>query len=195
MLPQWIIIGGILFWSLLAVLSVVIVISVHDHIEGFALSVAGLFIVACILFGNLYPWAKANVSVLIWYAIAYPLIGVAWSFPRWLLFLDKIKREYKARLAKFGELSKDRWDKWEDEVSGCYLFYSVGLVFKGDTGKLTPPQFQDHKGRITGWMLLWPWSMIDALLGELVFRFFRWMRDSLKRFYQAISDKMFLDIQ
>jgi len=194
MLPEWIVIGGVLFWGILAVLSFVAMISIHNRCEGFALTALGLFAVVCILFGDLYPWAIANASVLIWCAVAYPLIGVAWSFPRWFLFLDRVKSEYKSQLAEFGKLSKDKWGEWGRVVVCSWSLYDAGLQFDAETGKLTPPPFHSNKERIFGWMLLWPWSMLDALLGELVFRVLRWVRDSLQRFYQAISDKMFSEI-
>jgi hypothetical protein len=194
MFAEWIIIGGLLFWGLFGLLSAVLVVSVHNRCESFAFFATGLFIVTCLFVGNLAGVIVANAATIILCAIAYPLIGVAWSFPRWVLFLTDLKRRYSERLINFmkskGELQKENWKRWAEEISGD-PFCDAGMSFDSNLGKVNPPQFYDNKERIAGWIALWPWSMIDALLGDVLTRFFRWIGSLLKRFYQAISDRVF----
>jgi hypothetical protein len=198
MFIEWLIVGECIFWVAIAVLSIAFVACVHNRREGFAIFLAVVFAGVCVAVGDLGRLVINNLAVVLVTVCAYPLVGVAWTIPRWILFLDSIKRSYLAKLTSFvgksGKLTEDKWVSWSIEM-GCDPFYDAGMYFNSKTGKLTPPQYTSNKERIAGWIVLWPWSMVDALLGDLLARFFRWLVDLLSHAYQRLSNWVFSDLQ
>jgi hypothetical protein len=196
MIVEWLIFGGVVFYVLLAILTFIIVLCVHNQCEGHSIFILGLFLLAWFLAGDMRHVIQADPMRILWYPLAYLGIGFLWCFPQWVLFLDRIKRAYKEELVSYlgcikkKSLEKLDWKVWQDRCR-LDLFCDAGLVFDGDTGVLTPPQFNENKGRIAGWVILWPWSMLDSLLGDVIKRFVDWCVSLYKRTFQAISNWMF----
>lgn len=196
MFVDLILIGGILFWILVAVLSAIVVGCIHSRGEGFGFFSIGCFFLLCLFAGNLWPFTKAHWDMILVCLACYPLVGIAWSVPRWILFLDSIRNEYKRQLAQFtksiGPVSEHA-KAWASRV-GNNPFYDAGLTFDIATQKLSPPQFCNNKERIAGWVMLWPWSIIDTLLGDVLARIGDWIVSAFRRSFQAISNWMFSDL-
>lgn len=180
--------GTIWFWLVLLVLTIIGVIACRVRWEGFGIFCLGIFFLAWWLLGDLAKHVQPDPWCLLWYPLGYIGIGLAWCIPKWIFFLDKIKRSYRAALDGFG-LTKEKWKDWSSQV-GCW-WYDQGMSFDSHTGKLTPPQFNSNKERISGWAVLWPWSVTETLLGDVIKRIVDEIIHLCKWLFQAISDRMF----
>ena len=190
--------GTIWFWLILAVLTVLAAIMCRIRWEGLGIFCLGFFLLTWWLLGDLAEWIRPDPMRLLWYPLGYVAIGFCWCLPKWIIFLDKVKRLYLKHLAYFidhrktgqkGPLTKDDWKAWSDNAE-CYCGFS-GLRFTSDTGILTPPQFNNNKERIAGWIVLWPWSIIETMLGDVIKRIVDKIVDLNKWLFQAISNWMF----
>lgn len=199
MIAEWIVAGSLSMAVVLAVLTIIVTACVHNRIEGGGIFAAFVFLAAWAVFGDLVKVVQSDPRLLLWGTLGYVGVGLLWCVPSWVLFLDKIKRAYSKRLAQFridrkiagdANLAPEYWGSWATCV--CYdPFRDAGMDYNSETGVLTPPQFSNNKERITGWALLWPWSMLDALLGDVVRRGVEKIIELYRRMFQAISDWMF----
>lgn len=77
------------------------------------------------------------------------------------------------------------------------IFLACGLVwsfFKWDRFVASQakagreqPDWTDNKGRITGWMLWWPFSMVSYVIGDLLADIIRWVQNLFGGIYQRIA--------
>jgi len=199
MIAEWLMLGGVLFWIALAIVSLVVLIAFrHESCEPIGIFAIALFLFSWWFVGDIYhSISSQQIWNIVGFALAYPAIGLAWAFLRWMLFLDKVKDVYKSRLVQFektnGRLNKDNWRAWSYEAC-TGICHDAGLTFDQATGKLTPPQFSSNKERIAGWVALWPWSVIDAILGDILARLCRWLVSLFRKSLQAISNWWFADL-
>jgi hypothetical protein len=201
MLVEWLIFGGIIFYAILAILTVVFILCIHNDCEGSPIVMLALFLAAWFLVGDMKSVFEVKPMLFLWYPLAYLGIGLSWCIPQWIVFLDRIKRRYAKELKDFKvrngiaegiPIPEKHWSNWGDNLYG---FRDSGLSFNTKTGVLTPPQFSSNKKHISSWVILWPWSMLDTLLGDIVMRFVDWAVGLHKRMFQAISNWMFKDFK
>lgn len=196
MFYELLITNTIWFWLIFAVLTMFTIIMIRVRSESCGVFALGLFLLVWLLFGDLAEWIRPNPLRLLWYPLSYVVVGFGWCVPKWLIFLDKIKRTYIEKLIIFlkgrktDKLSKDDWKDWSALI-GYNPYYDAGMSFSSATGVLTPPQFSNNKERIAGWVILWPFSMLDTLLGDVLKRIVDKIVSLYKRLFQAISDWMF----
>ena len=199
-------IDGLVFLSVLAVLSILfIILSAVDDPSPQGSSIVLLVVVALVaLFtdaGQLvlgHPWS----AVL--YALAYFAVGCVYSaFLRWPLYLNGLRRKLnaakkdvldRAGLAADTIITKDShlFKAWAADV------YDIGRtngMRLNDDGKLQPPQYSDNKARLTTWAILWPWNIFWVLVRKPIIWIFEELLSLqiLKRICQAMSDWMFKD--
>lgn len=149
--------GTIGFWILCSLISVIFIIALENENRWFPsiLSVA---------FGLIY-WKALSTLALDWHAIAigvlvYAVVGVLWSIFRWVRFIKNISDKYRRDYG--GTLSDNKFQDLKREVNPT-----------------------KHKGRITGWIAYWPWSMLWNVTGD----FFKMIYEGLQGVYSNLSDK------
>jgi hypothetical protein len=130
------------------------------------------------------PWLLAVIP-------AWVATGLVWSLPRWFIFLRK-------GFSKFKEISKKYDLTTEDGRSKFILDYpynqasrEYGFVYGYKKAELVPPTAKRNTGRITSWVLLWPWSMVWTLIGDGLIELVKWFVELLSSIYQRMADYVY----
>jgi hypothetical protein len=194
MIPTLFVFGGFLFIALLVVLIVLEMILIATRNEGGGIIYLFVFFLLWFLFGDLGLLIKESPLAIVWMPALYLLVGVVWSFPKWVLFLASVRDKYRAELAEYRDKDNVPGDVPLSEkarITSSYYFTDVGLSYDTKTGVLTPPTFSKNKERIAGYIVLWPASILHSLLGDVMARIVRWLVKLFRKTYEALSSWMF----
>lgn len=146
-------------------------------------------------------WVQTHYKYAIAYTGCYLVIGVVWSFIKWISFLLNIRSNFRSCKEKFltnkklpldSSFSKELIEEFKD-----YLRYQYDLNVKFSNislsceGVLEPPQASDSKGRIVCWMAFWPFSFIGTLFNDPIRKAFNLIFDAFKASYQRLSNSIF----
>ena len=154
------------------------------------------FIAKC----NIFVSVVENPWLLLWIP-GYFAIGFAWSFVKWWLFVNKAAdklRELKDEFLKeHTDKTFDTNKKYSEQASirsGRNLKeeWDSFIRFKDDVKR---PSAKENKGRITTWVIYWPFSFLWSLLNDLIKRIVREIVKTFQKFYQKISDKAFKGLE
>jgi|GEM_PF-3720407 len=151
--------------------------------------------------------AKYNIAAsvvdsplnLLWIP-GYFAIGFAWSFVKWWLFVNKAAERLKEMKEKFLKEHTDKTfdanKKYSEQVSS---FSGRNLKEEWESfiqfKDVQRPLAKKNKGRITTWIIYWPFSFIWSLLNDLIKSLIRQLVTTFQKFYQAISDKAFKGLE
>ena len=152
----------------------------------------GLSLLVYLLF--LQFWAKLDVfgtasenplisSITI---LLYFILGFAWSFIKWWLFVKESAEKCHVEMEKFfkgheGELKNKR----EDDLK---------MNWERSFGHTKKPEFAYHKNKITMWIIYWPFSFVWSFINDFVKRVINQLIEKVKFLYQKITDKSFKDL-
>jgi len=149
-------------WTILAILTIIILTVVENEKWGWST------LVALLTAGVLYYFLPSSVlgvpsfwSVVI-YVVGYVAVGVAWSFFKWTLYVLKAKETY----------------------------FRMGGKTKANIEDYIPVARQ-NRSNIVGWMAFWPWSALWTIIDDPIKRMYRAMARSLERVFDNISRRMF----
>jgi hypothetical protein len=201
---EFFVMGGILTW--LAILGAFTVISFAMYRDSYAAAV-GFFIatvVALTLFGPLVPTIQ-GIEFTFWLVLkwfgTHICCGVAWGMFKYLvLFTSEIKDKYYS--AKREWLRKEGVEGDTVPVDKKEAF-QVYLANSSEFGKYlgnkrvvsVKPDAWDHKADITAWMVFWPFSLAETVLGDLLRIVYRRIQTLLGRMMNAMTDFMFKGIE
>jgi hypothetical protein len=203
--------GGLWFWGLLAVTSIILVRCLEkDNAIGATVVFLGT-LAAVVFLGNTswLTWIMENPLAIGLVIGAYLFLGVGWGISKWWVYLHDVSahnREvrYDWVACKKALLDRDDEDypayeaacnlapsQWSDKVKEDWRRY-VKMEYYGKTIK--KPMVSDNKSRIMGWMTYWPWSALWTLINDPIRRFYRWAYTQLRGLLQGMSDKAFKDL-
>lgn len=151
--------GGLGFWILAAIVSVVFTVAVETRKFWFSVCVAvGMALLySKPLIAFTHNW-KASLLI----GGAYLLAGVCWSIGRWHGYVAKLINNFK-----------------ENKLE-CYGINSVSFLSLETDLKIT-----ENKSLLTGWIAYWPWDAGWQLTGNLFNNLFELVRGV----YQKIADQ------
>lgn len=156
-------VGELGFWLLLLALSVIYTIATERDTHVFA-------VIATIL-GVALLWQPIREVFTHWqlavvFILGYGLAGGGWSVFRWFKYCRKYIENHPYRADRAGDYSD------------------------GEKVTLTPAQYYakqltpgEHKSRLIGWIVYWPWSLIWNICGD----FFTGIYDMLANIYTRVS--------
>ncbi len=187
MLIEMFVLGSVAFWALIVVVSLFgFVCAAWDNLWWLGMLTILVTVLALVLTGNLADYLQV---AHLWLIPGWLGCGLVWSFPRWVIFLRKGKRAFDEVVA---------WADLATEVGRNQFYRSVRLhQAKQDWGfdyrddKLYPPQAKEQKGRITTWILLWPWNLIWTIIGDGLVELTHWIVERLSTLYQRIADHVY----
>jgi len=203
--------GGLWFWGLLAVASIVLISCLEKENEGGATFVFLATLATVVFLGNT-SWLTYIIENPLSIGLlsgAYLLIGVLWGISKWWIYLHDVSARNRAerydwvarRKAQLTTHNEDyeAWKaacvnpprRWPDVVKTAWKKY-VKVEYYGDT--ITKPMVSNSKARITAWMTYWPWSALWTLINDPIRRFYRWAYTQLRGLLQGMSDKAFQDL-
>lgn len=155
--------------------------------------IASLSICAWLNHVPVFSFLKEHMVNILEGAVAYVVLGIAWSFLRWLLLNLAFKFEFKQakenfiaqlNLPKGSNVPEDKMEAFKSEMR-----YRTVSGYRLDTR----PNAAKSKSRIVGWGAFWPCSVIGYVLNDPVRRLFNALFELLKGSYQRITDALLND--
>lgn len=165
--------GTIWFWIFFLVMSSFIIWAIELDYPGRA---TGVFIAFAILFfflggreaiKDLLSFMTSNPPGAIGFIVGYFVAGTVWSIAKWYFFLLNIR---------------DR------ALENREHFTSV------QSRMITIPKVKEHKSRIVGWMVYWPFSAVWTILNDPVRRIFLHIYRKIEKVMQKMANNVFKDI-
>lgn len=192
-------VGTLWFWILMAVAALVVGVCVARESFGKAtLSVVATFALLGFLGDfNVLHWLVTHAAEFAVYLVAYFAIGTAWSVGKWWFFVRRKRDEYNdqknafllQRGIKDGVIPDDLRAKWREWIDNQYDGRrSVGR-------SAYPPRARDYKGKITAWMMYWPWSFVVTIVDDPIRKLFNAIFRAIQDVFQRISDSAFKDVK
>lgn len=204
-LPDFILLGSLFFWVLLAGFAVIELLFTSCEKYGWATFMLFVFGVAGYgLLGNTVRlFFMLNWQWFLIIAGGYVLAGVVWAFVKWFLYCNKRARVYAEVREKF--YAANKIDKSvpaqslsESEKSGLLRNLNAMGVFQGQSysGSLYSlssviPSASDNKSRITAWLTWWIFDLINTVLHDFVHEMIDAIHDYIKGSLQQIADRCF----
>lgn len=126
------------------------------------------------LFSDIHPFTFIvnNVLETIFIVIGWFLVGSVYATVKWWIYVNKIARKIK--------IAKD---------SEKILYYADHRT--DALGDIVPLQVSDYKGKITGWISFWLFSLLGTLLNDVLLEFAEWLYSQIGGILQKISNKAF----
>lgn len=188
MVCELFVMGGVALYALLAVFVLLAFWATeHDAHPGGTLATMLAFLGAWLLFGDLGTLAASDLYGLAWKVPAYLCVGLAWSFPRWALWLRKVLREYQASKTAF--LAEPHQVEWYSSYEFSWYRSQYGIDFF--SGRFVPPSFAKNRQRMVNWVLLWPFSVLWTFARDGVYRIADFAVGCFGGLHQRLSDWMF----
>jgi len=134
--------------------------------------------------------------------LIYLALGVVWGFIKWYLFVTSQLDKYNEMKANWLEtkgvedtnvVPDDLKDQWK-----AYLYNYSDFVIRtksGDKVVNVEPRASKHTGRITAWMMYWPWSLIWTFFADIVKRVFLRIQKWCSKLMDSVSRFVFKKVQ
>lgn len=179
---------GLLFWSV-AIVGALFVMALTEG-EKYSWTTGSLIITTALLCWiaafNPFPWLLNNASTILYALLAYFVFGIAWGVTKWFFFLMRVRDKLVAYLKENGI----KTPLSENDVAAFARTHLKHVVY----GSSIPPKAAENKGRITFWMIYWPFSAPWTLINEPVKRFFNFIYNRIANLLQGMSDRLFRDL-
>lgn len=164
------------------------------------------------------------LPILKW-VIIYLIVGMAWSFLKWYLYLRNTLEEFnntKEQIASsIKQTSNEKYDKeifkrklfsvFQYEKNGIKIEQSaiietINVVLsEGKETKSVPldiheykiinPQITKCKALVVSWIMHWPASLVWTLINDPIKKIINYIFKFIKSTFQKISDKMFKSVK
>jgi len=202
------VLGSLAFYLLLVVATAMFFFCAeNDDAPGWTVFGVVAFLLAWLLFGNLWPLMLEHPWHFVLYPIAWVVLGMLWSFPRWIIFLKRVLKEYNAAHAAYlngvsrnyvndhyvdNPNTEDGWVK-----NGSYRFINnYGMKWSEDKPPhIQPPSFAPNRKRLVAWVTLWPWSFVWTFASEVVMKGIRHVVNMFGGTYQRLSAWVFSGVK
>jgi hypothetical protein len=125
------------------------------------------------------------------YAIAYILIGVAWSYLRWKRFVDNEVEFYESERQRFLNHHRIRGGKIPDHL----VFEWRHHVEKVERLRDVPPKAHEYQGQIAFDFILWSVSMLLVMITQTVSAAMRVITAEYNKITQQKIDKIRNDLK
>lgn len=144
-----------------------------------------------------YPTLKDHVAdIPLWFG-AYVVAGVPWAFVKWWLYVTKARQRLMVWLETHIIPVEDNYTgkpaEYHQDVMRFRDSVPSPVVFDKGTRKFRVPA-SEHKGQITTWLALWPFSIVGTILDDLLVRLWETIYNFLRSSFQRVSDAVFADI-
>lgn len=210
MLFELFVFGGFWFWILVSVIAAWLFAAVKHENGGWATGSVITFAMVMWLFGNfnVFNYIFKNPTFVLCCFLGYLMVGVLWSFCKWMFFNRTIRETYDRIKESF--LNDNRLggtiipeglkSAWRTHVSKSSEWEKCSYTFKPhfysgiQRAEDMRPKAKDHKSDITFWISFWPVSMIWSIVHDFVERMINEIFNYFKSVYDNISRRMFRGI-
>jgi hypothetical protein len=172
---------GLWFWALAAVVILAAVISVENEKFTVTTPVVVVGIAALIWLSkfDVFGWARHNMGTIAIAIAVYLSVGVLYGVVRYMFYVHKVADKLDTYAHRYGYNTKALTKKQASDFA-----LNAGL-------RNFPMKVADSKGRITFWMIYWPFSAPWTLINEPVTRFFNFAYGRIAGLLQGIANRAF----
>jgi hypothetical protein len=182
-------IGGLGFWSLIAIETILLLCWIEWEYSGLAtlsvLVTAAIMQFACHV--DMIGYVQANPQIVLYGLLGYFLTGTVWSIMKWWFFVKGERRRYNEFKAEFLYDNGIKDGILPDNLKPQFLH---DLPTYGSDKIEIRPQVGNHKARIYLWIAYWPWSMLWTIVNDPIRRICREIYEQIKSNLQKISDSV-----
>ncbi len=195
--------GGVIFWSVAAFFFIAMVLADSTDSYGWVFCLFLLFVSANVLFGNAGHYAASHPYKSLAGLGIYLVLGIAWTFPAWILFLRKVGRSYLEIKTKFAQEKgfvpqvipgcQGIDEKYRDRFVDALYWINPndsGLKYIASEDKLAPPTFAHNQWRFWLWAVAWPISIVNSILGDFMREALYYLRDVYNNISISIFNKV-----
>ena len=191
--------GSVAFYALLLVATIAFFFCAeNDDTPGWTVFGVTAFLLAWLLFGNLWSLAKEHPWQIVVDVAAWVAIGMVWSFPRWFIFLKRVLKEYNESHAAYLAGSNQYVSTPNNEagwikIGSDRFVMDYGMSWKDDA--IQPPAFAPNRKRLVAWVALWPWSFVWTFAREVVMKGITHIVNFFGGTYQRIANWVFASVK
>jgi hypothetical protein len=181
--------GGVLFWSLIALLTLVLAGQVSQEKTGYAIltSLVGIGVILAFTTTPIIATVKEHPIYVLYGVIGYFVIAGLWAIVKWrAFFLPALFEKYDELRSAF--LKEKGLNDFPADPAVRDEFNKRRDVSYLDINNTRMVRY--NKGRVTTWMVFWPWSIIGTFFGDFLYRVFTTIYKGIHGMLQAMSDKM-----
>jgi len=152
-----------------------------------------VYLAVCLAFSMYwYPefivWMKSHVVHILLGIPVYFVIGLAWSFIKWIILIYDKKDEVQKQIADIQRKEKYNIERYisagTSRTEQDYIIFNYPDLLK-------PPSAGNRKSSIVHWICYWPTSIAWFLLSDLVRKIGNFFYRMFSNKYQSISNKIF----
>jgi len=185
-LTPWILTIGIL-----AIITLILMVELEYFAASTFLMIVTIVVAQSFHVIDILGWLRLNYIFTLAYIVGYLVLGVLWSFAKWIFFLQKFNLKRLEAIAHWQSTQKPDARVDNTDISlASWKFKSYK-----NTRLSAKPIADEYRVTIIAWMFWWPVSMIGTFLNDPVREFFSFMYEELSGLYQKIADKMVSDIE
>jgi hypothetical protein len=191
--------GGWLGLCILGLLVVAAIVATELENFGWA-TVTVIAMIAGAQFFNVVDvldFVKHNAVQTALWVLAYLAVGVVWSFVKWFSYLISVRDRLKEAKINFCNANGIPLVNGEGVIPPDMMTtFMTGYTATGyaryhwKEGKVNAT---DNKGKITAWMMFWPYSLVGTLLNDPVRRIVNFLFSNFKALYQRMVEYVFRD--
>ena len=137
---------------------------------------------------DIISYVRSHGMTLLCWALAYLALGVIWGLAKWYFFV-RGKREKYLEIENIHQKALNRLPK-----EAMDTVRRIQEDFKNDVKRQVgniPPQANDHKARIIGWIAYFPISLFWTICRDFLTSLFKRIYESLAGVFQRISNNQF----
>lgn len=138
-------------------------------------------------FSSFFEAIKANPFLILIVFTIYLVIGTAWSFFKWYLFVGDKAKYIQARIDQNGKASAAK----EFATGYGYARNDNEKEILNSNFSCLAPDVKNYKEKIITWIVLWAPSFIWFLVNDPIRRAAKEIFDHAKGLFQLISDRAF----
>lgn len=189
-------------WTASIIILIAMAISLEHEREGWATTFFSLGI-ALFLWnfrGEIWETISANPKATIGFAVSYVVLGIVWSFVKWLSYVKTIFSKFKTIKLEFtstnGEITDKNRQHFNELIQEAgFREYDGSKYYVGSDDSIEKialkitPMASKKKAVITAWISYWPVSVAATLLNNPFRHFFEWIYNNLSGYYDKITNR------
>jgi hypothetical protein len=180
--------GGLLFWSIVGIVALVITTQVHEEKVGWAAFTLLAAVAAVVALTNTVKLLAGIPPIYYLYGfLGYLGVAALWATIKWrAFFLPALFEKYEE--LRYNFLKRKGLDEMPADPAVRKEFNDQHDVARLDVNYNR--MVRHNKGRITTWMVFWPFSLLETFLGDFLVRVFNTIYKTLAGMLQRMSDGM-----
>jgi len=184
-MEPFLVIGGVMFWLLLAAFSIIIVCCI-EYEKGLIATVFTFLSFAAFVWlvdFNIFTWIVANPYPILIYVGGYFASGTVWAVVKWWFHCIRL-REIVLRLkVKFNATTTN------NQTFASYVVHNPLY-----TEDYYQPRASEHKSDWVRWAAYWPFSFVWTMINQPVKHTWLYIYSKLGGLMQMISNAVFKDM-